>query len=197
MSAQFAVLALHYQNAVVHPEGVIGRRGNAEQVLKRNVLANVKRLFTSARGASVPVIHVACTTPAEPPASASSAPMFAAVFSEGVFARGSWGAAFHDDAVPLTGETIVHHAGILSFPHTGLGDALERSGATKIAVCGVATRLVVEAAVFELTDRGFETYLVEDCCACARAEQHDQSLDVLRGFATIVSSADTSGLFGR
>ena len=40
MSPRFSVLALHFQNAVVHPDGVVARRGNAEQVAKRNVLAN-------------------------------------------------------------------------------------------------------------------------------------------------------------
>jgi len=196
MSKRFSVLALHFQNAVVHPEGVVARRGNAEQVIKRNVLANVKRLFVSAREASVPVIHVASSSPPEPPAVSSSAPIFGSVHAQGVFERGSWGAAFHDEAVPATGEAVLYHAGILSFPNTGLDDLLRRSGTTSVAVCGVATRLVVEAAVFELTDRGFQTYLVEDCCACGRADQHEQSLEILRNFATIVSSTDASSLFG-
>ena len=72
MSARFSVLALHFQNAVVHPDGVVARRGNAQQVLERKVLSNVKRLFASAREAGVPVIHVACSNPPEPPAVASS-----------------------------------------------------------------------------------------------------------------------------
>jgi nicotinamidase-related amidase len=195
MSARFSVLALHFQNAVVHPDGVVARRGNAQQVLERKVLSNVKRLFASAREAGVPVIHVACSNPPEPPAVASSAPIYNSVHQQGVFEKGSWGAAFHDDAAPAPGEAVLHHNGILSFPNTGLADLLSRSGTTSVAVCGVATRLVVEAAVYELTDRGFHAYLVEDCCACARAEQHEQSLEVLRNFATIVGSADASGLF--
>jgi len=194
MSRGFAVLALHFQNAVVHPDGAIGRRGNAEQIQKRDVLCNVRRLFASARAEGVPIIHVACTIPPEPGAAISSAPMFSSVFSEGVLEKGSWGAAFHDDAAPAAGEAVVHHAGILSFPDTALGDILKRFDITKVAVCGVATRLVVEAAVFELTDRAFETYVVEDCCASARAEHHEQSLDILRGLAAIVSSADVQGL---
>jgi biuret amidohydrolase len=195
MSTRFSVLALHFQNAVVHPDGAVARRGNAEQVIKRNVLANVGRLFASAREAGVPVIHVASSSPPEPPAVASSAPIYSSVHAQGVFERGSWGAAFHEDAAPATGEAVLHHTGILSFPNTGLEDLLSGAGTTSVAVCGVATRLVVEAAVFELTDRGFQTYLVEDCCACGRAEQHEQSLEVLRNFATIIGSADAASLF--
>ena len=72
---------------------------------------------------------------------------------------------------------------------------LRAAGVTKVAVCGVATRLVVEAAVFELTDRGFEVYLVEDCCASARADLHDQSVEILRGFAAVAKAQDMGSQF--
>ena len=49
MSVETAVIALHLQNAVIHPDGVIARRGNAEQVRERHVLANVQRVFKCAR----------------------------------------------------------------------------------------------------------------------------------------------------
>lgn len=191
----FAVISLHFQNAVVHPDGVVARRGNAEQIQQRGVLRNVQRLFEDARAAGVPVIHVACTTPAKTPAVTSSAPMFRAVFSENIFAEGSWGAAFHDGAAPAAGEAVIHHAGILSFPNTELAELLHGAGVTKVAVCGVATRLVVEAAVFELTDRGFEAYVVEDCCASARADLHEQSVEILRGFAAITKAHDLRSQF--
>ncbi len=195
MSRRFAVVALHFQNVVVHLDGAVARRGNAQQVAERGVLTNVKQLFASARGSGVPIIHVACTTPARPPAVSSSAPMFASVFAEGLFADGSWGAAFHDDAAPHENEAVVHHAGILSFPGTPLADLLAKYGTTDVAICGVATRLVVEAAVFEFTDRGFKTHLVEDCCASGRADHHEQSIEMLRGFAAIVRAADAASLF--
>ena len=196
MSAETAVIALHFQNAVIHPDGVIARRGNAEQVKERNVLQNVQRVFKSAREAGTPVIHVAGSTLRNHPGVISSAPVFRAVLSEGVFLRGSWGASFHDDAAPVPGEAVIHHAGILSFPGTGLEELLDGYGVRRVAVFGVATRLVVEAAVFELTDRGYETFVVEDCCASGRADLHTQSIEILRAFATIVSSAEAAGLFG-
>ena len=196
MSVETAVLALHLQNAVIHPDGAIARRGNAEQVKERNVLANVQRVFKQARDAGAPVIHVASSTLRNHPGVISSAPVFRAVLSEGVFLRGSWGASFHDDAAPAPGEAVLHHAGILSFPRTSLAEMLDGYGVRKVLVFGVATRLVVEAAVFELTDRGYETFVVEDCCASGRADLHSQSIEILRAFATIVSSTETASLFG-
>jgi nicotinamidase-related amidase len=196
MNAQTAVLALHFQNAVIHPDGVIARRGNAEQVKERNVLRNVQRVFKYARDAGAPVIHVVNSTLRNHPGVMSSAPVFRAVLSEGVFLRGSWGAALHDDAAAAPGEAVLHHAGILSFPATGLQELLDGYGVRKVLVFGVATRLVVEAAVFELTDRGYETFVVEDCCASGRADLHAEAIEILRAFATIVSSAETAALLG-
>ena len=195
MTTETAVLALHLQNAVIHPDGVIARRGNAEQVQQRNVLGNVRQVFTAARTAGAPIFHVANSTLPNHPGPMSSAPMFRSVHAEGIFLRGSWGASFHDDAAPAPGETVLHHAGILSFPDTGLQELLQRFGVRKVLVFGVATRFVVEAAVFELTDRGYDTYVVEDCCAAGRPELHAQGIEILRGFATIVSAADAAALF--
>jgi nicotinamidase-related amidase len=196
MSVETAVLSLHLQNAVIHPEGAVARRGNAEQVKERHVLQNVQRVFKYAREAGAAVIHVAGSTLRNHPGVMSSAPLFRAALSEGVFLRGTWSAAFHDDAAPAPGEAVLHHAGILSFPGTGLEALLQEYGVRKVLVFGVATRLVVEAAVFELTDRGYETFVVEDCCASGRADLHVQSIEILRAFATIVSSTETAGLFG-
>lgn len=195
MRNDVAVVALHFQNAVVHPDGPVARRGNAAQIRERDVLKNVRDLFREAREAAVPVIHVACISPAHNSGAASSAPAFSSAFAEGVFAEGSWGASFHEDAAPAHGEAVLHHAGILSFPNTGLEQLLRQLGIRRVAVCGVATRMVVEAAVFEFTDRGYETYVVEDCCASARAELHDQSVEVLRGFATMLKAKDAPALF--
>jgi hypothetical protein len=50
MGTDIAVLAL--QNEIVHPKGEIGRRGNADQMAQRNVLANAKRVLAAARVAA-------------------------------------------------------------------------------------------------------------------------------------------------
>ena len=81
-----------------------------------------------ARRGRPPVIHVASSTLRNHPGVISSAPVFRAVMSEGVFLRGSWGASFHDDAAPEPGEAVLHHAGILSFPGTGLQELLDGYG---------------------------------------------------------------------
>jgi nicotinamidase-related amidase len=78
-------------------------------------------------------------------------------------------------------------------PGTGLETLLQEYGVRKVWYSAWRTRLVVEAAVFELTDRGYETFVVEDCCASGRADLHAQSIEILRAFATIVSSTETAG----
>jgi ureidoacrylate peracid hydrolase len=59
-----------------------------------------------------------------------------------------------------------------------------------IYIAGVSTRLVVEAAVFEFTDRGYAVSVLEDCCAAASPQAHADAIAALKLFAQIQSSAE-------
>jgi nicotinamidase-related amidase len=185
-----AVLALHLQNEIVDPAGTIARRGNAVQVAERRVLQNTARLLAHARSNRMPVFHVGSGYTAGYPELNRNVPLFAEHEKHGSLQVGTWGAAFHPDVAPADGEPQVHHGGIGIFATTGIQKLLTERGVGRLLVAGVSTRLVVEAVVFEATDRGYAVSVVQDCCASASAELHAGALRVLAMFAAIVSVDD-------
>jgi nicotinamidase-related amidase len=186
------VTVFNMQNEIVHPDGHIGARGNAAVVSARGVLANTAGLLASARRHGVPVIYIGSGYNESYDGLNRSVPLFADNEVEQRLQIGSWGARFHDKVAPQDGEAVLYRAGLGAFSATPMGDLLPPPDDAHIYIAGVSTRLVVEAAVFEFTDRGYPVSVLEDCCAAASAQAHADAITTLRLFAAIESSSQVA-----
>lgn len=183
------VAIFNLQNEIVHPDGHIGARGNAALVRQRGVLANTAALLTAARAHGVPVIYVGSGYNERYDGLNRSVAQFAGSEADGLLQLGSWGARFHDDIAPRDGDVVLYRGGIGAFAATPIDRHLPPPDDARVYVAGVSTRLVVEAAVFEFTDRGYAVSVVEDCCAAASAQAHEDAVATLARFAAIESAA--------
>jgi biuret amidohydrolase len=185
---QPVVAVFNMQNEIIHPDGTIGARGNAALVRERGVLANTAALLAAARGRGAPVFYVGSGYNERYDGLNRSVSLFAEHEPEGRLQVGSWGAQFHADIAPQDGEVVLYRGGIGSFAATPIGELLPAPEDAYVYIAGVSTRLVVEAAVFEFTDRGYAVSVVEDCCAAASPQAHEDALKTLRMFAVIESA---------
>jgi nicotinamidase-related amidase len=182
------VTVFNMQNEIIHPDGKIGARGNAAVVAGRGVIANTAALLAAARAAEVPVLYVGSGYNARYDGLNRTVTLFAEHEPEGRLQVGSWGASFHDGIAPQDGDAVFYRGGIGAFAATDIGDYLPPPDGTRVYIAGVSTRLVVEAAVFEFTDRGYAVTVVEDCCAAASPQAHEDAIKTLRMFAEIESA---------
>jgi nicotinamidase-related amidase len=176
------------QNEIVHPDGSIGARGNAAVVAERGVISRTAALLAAARAAGTPVFYVGSGYNDRYDGLNRTVTLFAEHEPEGRLQVGSWGASFHDGIAPQDGDTVLYRGGIGAFAATNIGDLLPPPDGTRVYIAGVSTRLVVEAAVFEFTDRGYAVSVVEDCCAAASPQAHEDAIKTLRMFAAIEPS---------
>jgi nicotinamidase-related amidase len=187
------VAIFNMQNEIVHPDGHIGARGNAAVVRERGVLAHTAKLLRAARDRGAQVIYVGSGYNAGYDGLNRSVALFAASEPSGSLQVGSWGARFHADIAPEDGEVVLYRGGIGAFASTPIEQHLPPPGDTRVYVAGVSTRLVVEAAVFEFTDRGYAVSVVEDCCAAASPQAHADAVKTLALFAAIESADEVIG----
>ena len=172
-----ALLALHYQNDVVHRDGKI-RLGLAEDDARREaVLAAAERLFAGARAARVPIVHVRIAFRPDHADVLRNGPIWDNVVAIGAVADGSWGADFHDRLRPTPDEFVVRHTRVNAFFGAPLEEALRVLGATTLAIAGVATNSVVEHTARHAADMGFFVTVAADACASARPHLHRAALD--------------------
>lgn len=179
------VLALHYQNEVVHKEGRI-RLGIAEASPERAaVIAAARRLLDGARACSVPVISVRIAFAPGHADVKTNAEIWRRVVANKVMEEGSWGAEFYDGLGPLPGETVITHARNNAFYASSLEAAVRRLAPARLVIAGIATNFVVESTARHASDVGYDTVVVEDACSAASLETHHASLASLAMLATI------------
>ena len=175
-----AVVAVHYQNDVVHPEGRIAAGVG--------VVETAARLLAGARRAGVPVVSIRIAFPAD--GVVANSPIFAAAVRSGAVAEGSWGAEFHERLGPVDGEPVVTHSRINAFYGSDLESVLSELGARRLVVAGVATHSSVEHTARHAADAGYEVVVAADACAAGDPELHAAALRVLEPHVARVVSVD-------
>ena len=181
------LLALHYQNEVVHPEGRI-RIGLAEASLERGaVIAAARRLLAGARAACVPVISVRIAFRPGHAEVAQNAEIWRRVAAAGALTEGSWGAEFYEGLGPLPGELVVTHQRNDAFHGSPLADIVALFRPERLVVAGVSTTYVVESTVRRASDMGYAVTVAADACSSASPAMHRASLEAMTLLAEIKS----------
>jgi nicotinamidase-related amidase len=178
-----ALIALHYQNDVVHPDGRLHAAA-----ANPSLVPNARRLLTGARAADVPVVSVRIAFPAA--GVCANAPIFEAAARAAAVLEGTWGAAFCEELGPEDGEPVVTHARINAFFESELEGVLRRLDVDRLIVAGVATHSSVEHTARHATDLGYEVVVAADACASADADLHAAALRVLEPHVTRVTTVD-------
>jgi len=170
------VLALHYQNEVLHPDGVI-RLGIAEQDSGRKaVIDAATRLLVGARRLAVPIIHVRIAFDTGNRDVIQNCTIFRNVALHGAMPEGSWGAAFYEGLAPVAGELSVTHNRVNAFYQTDLQSHLENMDVGHLVIAGVATNSVVETTGRHAADVGWFVTVAKDACSAADPDLHRAAL---------------------
>ena len=199
MSAGVSVLALHYQNEVLHPDGLIRVGVSACDPRRVELIRSAAELIRGARERHWPVMHVRIAFRGDYSDCPRNTPVFRQTMALGAVRDGQWGAEFLAELAPLASERefVFTHTRISGFAGTALEQTLRLLGVQRLLVGGVATHSVVESTVRDAADRGFEVLVAADACSAGSAAVHDASLasmslmaeitDVQRGFESLNS----------
>jgi nicotinamidase-related amidase len=189
-ASRVAVVALHYQNDVLHAAGRI-RVGLSQDSLTRvSVIEAAEAFLHGARLRKLPIVHVRIAFRPDLADLLQNAPIFKAVASNGAVIEGEWGSEFYPSLAPLPGasnEFVVKHQRINGFYGSALEGTLRAVDARHLIIAGVATHSVVESTVRHAVDMGYTVTVAADACAAAIAAVHEASLDGMRLIAMVAT----------
>lgn len=191
MNAAPVLLALHYQNDVLHPDGKI-RVGLGDADSHRTALITAAgQLLAGARQRGWPIIHVRIAFRPDYADMPDNMPIFRKTREIGAVPEGGWGSEFFAELAPLDSprEFVVKHTAISSFYGTPLMQLLVMLQAREVVVAGVATHSVVESTVRDAADRGFVVHVAADACAAADRAAHQAALNSMSLIANVSSVA--------
>ena len=185
-----ALLAMDFENDLVHEDGAFKDFGFAQMVKHNDVFGKTAGLLEAARRANLKVIHVTVRWRPGHPEINRSAGLFQAVIEANALVEGTWGAAIHDAVAPLDGEPVISKRSVSAFAGADLANLLTASGITTLLLTGVATNFVVEGTAREAVDRGYNVVVVGDCCASMSQEAHDSALNTALPFLATVTTSE-------
>ncbi len=188
--AHTALLAMDFENDLVHEDGAFKDFGFAQMVRQNDVFSKTARLLDAARRGGLKVIYVAVRFRPGHPEPNRSAGLFQAIVEANALVEGTWGASIHEAVAPREGELVITKRSVSAFAGSDLATLLSASGITTLLLSGVATNFVVEGTAREAVDRGYNVFIVGDCCASLSQEAHDAALNIALPFLTTITTSE-------
>jgi len=188
--ARTALLAMDFENDIVHEDGAFKDFGFAAMVKQNDVFTKTAKLLDASRRAGVKVIYVSVKFRPGYPERPANGGLFGALVGANALVEGTWGAEIHESVAPRDGEPVVTKRGVSAFYGSDLATILATGGIDTLLLSGVATNFVVEGTAREATDRGYEVVIVGDCCASVSQEAHDSALTTALPFLATISNLD-------
>jgi nicotinamidase-related amidase len=186
-----ALLLVELQNDIVH-ESNIGKKGFrgvlAAQVQKRGVLARVRALIDAAHAAAVPVGYVNYAR--KPDFPRPNTLLHRRTAAEPTLIEGTWGAEIHPQVAASPQDFVFTRCVAVDGSYgTQMYPVLRMLRREALLICGVSTNLAVEGIVRASVNRGFEMFVVEDCCASFPDTWHEFSItNIMPLLATVTAS---------
>jgi biuret amidohydrolase len=181
-----ALIALHFQNDICHPQGRIPFALN--RATSGEFLHASKEALGAARRGGWTIAHMHIAFAQDYSDLPRNCRLFQKTETLGALKRGSWGAAPLAGFEPRDQEIFVIGTGNSAFRRTELESLLGERGIERLNVMGLATQFSVEHTVRDAADIGYAVRLLADCCASADADAHQASLRTLAMLADVVSS---------
>ena len=187
-----ALIALHFQNDICHPDGVVPfavdrSSGDAERFLEKS-----RETIARARDADWTIVHVHIAFAPDYSDLPRNCRLFRAVETLGALQRGSWGAEAVDGFEPEAGDILLMHRANNAFHGTGLEGVLRVAAVAEVAVMGLATQYSVEHTVRHAADLGYAVTMIRDCCGTADPAAAEASFKAMEMLAEVKTAAEVA-----
>nr|AIU93945.1 hypothetical protein LRS1606.511 [Rhodococcus sp. NS1] len=184
-----ATVAVHCQGDIVGPAGAFADFFH-QQIVERNVLAQVGAVNDAVRGAGGTVVYTRVAWKPDFSDLEANSPLLQIVAQSGCLKEGSELADIVDALAPRSNDLVVTHQRIGGFADSELDATLRSKGISTLIFTGVATNASVEGTARVASDLGYRVIVVADACSAATAEAHEASINSLSLFAEIATVAD-------
>jgi ureidoacrylate peracid hydrolase len=117
--------------------------------------------------------------------------------AENFLAEGTWDIEIDGRLAPEPGDIVIDKSRPSSFYGTRLEPLLSARKIRTVLVCGVTTNICVETTAREASQRGYDTFVIEDATAEFEQSRHDHAMYTIAfAFGTVATVADVQRSWG-
>lgn len=182
-----AIVAVHFQNDIVGPDGAFAGFFRAE-VERTGVIATTAQVLDAARAAGATIVYTRVAWQPGYGDLVANSPLLGMVAQAKCLQEGTPGAAIVDELAPHDGDTVITHKRVGGFQDSDLDATLRGAGIDTVVFTGVATNASVEGTARVASDLGYRTVVVADACSAGSEAAHTASLESLGLLAEITTT---------
>jgi len=171
-----SLLVIDLIHDLVAPEGVMA--GCARHAAERGTIEAANVALRMAREREWPTFLVRVAFRPDYRDAPAHSPIFERARGLGALQEGSDGIQWVAGLEWTEDDAVLTKKGISAFCGTGLEGKLREAGCDTVLVCGVSSRMAVEATIRVAHDLGLATVMLEDACAAANEQEHQKAVQV-------------------
>jgi len=193
VSPEAALLMLHWQNSVCHPQGVWGK-SLCPQIEKNNAIKNAQTVLKTARNRNMLTIFVNIGWRAGFPELPENQyyPLLQGAKDENKGIIGTWEVDVIDALKPAANELTVINYGSDSFESTDLDRILRANNVGHLYVSGQCIEHVVATTIKRAANMGYNANLIKDATSGFTDSNYKAMLDILPLYARVITSDEFS-----
>ena len=191
MASNAMYLVCDMLNDLVHEDGP-SKKTYGPELARRNTVANTAEAIRKAREAGVKIGYVRIGFSADYRECPPNSRIFQGAKKAGMFKLGGWGTEVHPALAPQQGDFDIIKHRVSPFYATSLEAILQAQQIKRLYVSGVSSSGAVLSAAKDGHDRGYDVFVLDDCCCALNESQHQAVIDQVKRMTTVLTAAEVT-----
>ena len=188
MAGKPALILIHMQHAITHPEGTVAFLGHAKATRESGIIPKQQALIKAFREKKLPVIFVCAHTPdTKWPAYGK---FWQGIKKSAANLPGSKDVEVIEELTPSPEEPVFYNWPFGIFSGNNLRETLFGLGVETLVLAGVATDMAVLTAAFQASDFFYSLIVPSDASTSANLKFHEAAMDMLDAFTLVTPTED-------
>jgi nicotinamidase-related amidase len=183
-----ALITIDFINEIVDEKGKLASKGYFDFIKEKNVFEKLSNAIKKAREKEMLIVHVRVGFDETYIQQPKNSPLFGKAHEFQALKLNTWATEFHKELNVEKRDVIVTKHRVNAFHSTELDLILKNKKIDTLYIAGVSTDLAVSNTVRDAHDRDYKVIILEDCCAAASIEDHENSIKSLSKISNIKKS---------
>jgi nicotinamidase-related amidase len=183
-----ALLTIDFINEIVDEKGKLASKGYSDFVKEKKVFEKLSNQIKKARDENMLIIHIRVGFDETYVQQPKDSPLFGKAHEFQALKLNTWATEFHKELNIQKEDVIITKHRVNAFYSTELDLILKNNKIDTLYIAGVSTDLAVSSTVRDAHDRDYKVIVLEDCCAAASIEDHENSIKSLSKISKIEKS---------
>ena len=185
-----ALLILDFINDIVHPEGKLSWKWYADFIKNNNTISKVNTAISKFRENNLTIIFVKIWFSKWYANQPKTSPLFGKANEFWVLELWTWWTEIYKEINHNKNDIVITKSRVSSFFETNLNRILKKYNIDEIYLTWCSTDLVVESTSRDAHDRDYTVNILEDCCAAANINDHNNSISTMKKISNIIKVKD-------